>query len=382
MSIFEKFIDLFVDIWSKGIAGVDFSKISIAIFILLFFLILRGLIAKFILKRLQKYVARTTNQFDDALVKASEGPVKFLPIVLGVFVATSYMDFDGKTLAFADNVNRSLVTILIFWLIHQIVEPITYLIKKVEQLFSRDLLNWIIKANKILIIFFGFAATLDIWGVKIAPIIAGLGLFGIAIALGAQDLFKNLISGILVLVEKRFKIGDWIYVEDVIEGVVERIGFRSTVVRKFDKSIATIPNAQFAENAVVNISETTHWRINWFITLQYNTTVEQLKKIRDEIEKYITTFKDFKISESTEHAVRIDKFSDSSIDMYVRCFAKTNDWSEWLKVKERLERNDADISELERINEQITHYEGLLQDMKKKISSTDVSRTIFRSGNQ
>ena len=53
-----------------------------------------------------------------------------------------------------------------------------------------------------------------------------------------------------------------------------------------------------------------------------------------------------------------------------------------VKVKERLERNDADISELDRINEQITHYEGLLQDMKKKMSSTDVSRTIFRSGNQ
>ena len=53
-----------------------------------------------------------------------------------------------------------------------------------------------------------------------------------------------------------------------------------------------------------------------------------------------------------------------------------------VKVKERLERDDADISELDRINEQITHYEGLLQDMKKKISSTDVSRTIIRSGNQ
>ncbi|HIF37438.1 MAG: hypothetical protein CXT75_06580 [Methanobacteriota archaeon] len=53
-----------------------------------------------------------------------------------------------------------------------------------------------------------------------------------------------------------------------------------------------------------------------------------------------------------------------------------------IKVKKRLERNDADISELDRIKEQITHYEGLLQDMKKKISSTDVSRTIFRSSNQ
>ena len=53
-----------------------------------------------------------------------------------------------------------------------------------------------------------------------------------------------------------------------------------------------------------------------------------------------------------------------------------------IKVKERLEKDDADISELERINEQISHYKGLLQDMKKKISSTDVSRTLFRSSNQ
>ena len=53
-----------------------------------------------------------------------------------------------------------------------------------------------------------------------------------------------------------------------------------------------------------------------------------------------------------------------------------------IKVMERLERDDADISELERINEQISHYEGLLQDMKKKMSSTDVSRTLFRSSNQ
>ena len=322
--------------WKDGIAGVDFTQIFISIIIFLLFLILRGLIAKFILKRLKKYVEKTTNQFDDALVEASEGPVKFLPIVLGIFVATSYMDFEGKTLEFVNNVNRSLITILIFWLIHQVVEPLTYLIKKAEELFSKDLLNWIIKANKILIIFFGFAATLDIWGIKIAPIIAGLGLFGVAVALGAQDLFKNLISGVLVLVEKRFKIGDWIYVENIIEGIVERIGFRSTVIRKFDKSIATIPNASFAENAVVNISETTNWRISWIITLQYNTSIDQLKNIRDQIEKYITTSKDYKISETTEHAIRIDKFSDSSIDMYIRCFTVTDDWGEWLKVKERL----------------------------------------------
>ena len=336
MNILENFKNLFIEIWQQGIAGINFTQIGIGIIIFLLFLLLRGLISNFILKRLQNYVDKTTNKFDDALVRASTGPIKFLPIVLGIFVASSYMEFDGKMLVFVDNINRSLITILIFWLIHQVVEPLTYLIRRVEELLSKDLLNWVVKANKILIIFFGFAATLDIWGIKIAPIIAGLGLFGVAVALGAQDLFKNLISGVLVLVEKRFKIGDWIYVEGITEGIVERIGFRSTVIRKFDKSIATIPNSSFAENAVVNISETTYWRISWIITLQYSSTIDQLKNIRDQIEKYIESNKDFKIGEDTEHAVRIDKFSDSSIDLYVRCFTKTNEWGEWLKVKERL----------------------------------------------
>ena len=110
-------------------------------------------------------------------------------------------------------------------------------------------------------------------------------MFGVAVALGAQDLFKNLISGILVLVEKRFKVGDWILVENIIEGIVEKIGFRSTVVRKFDKSVAVIPNFQFAENAVINVSQKTNWLISWNITLQYDTTIDQLKKIRDKITK-------------------------------------------------------------------------------------------------
>ena len=180
----------------------------------------------------------------------------------------------------------------------------------------------------------GAAAVLELWGIKIGPIIAGLGLFGVAVALGAQDLFKNLISGILVLVEKRFRMGDWIRVDGIIEGVVEKIGFRSTVIRKFDKSLAIIPNFQFAENAVINVSQTTNWLISWIITLQYDTTVDQLKTIRDQIEEHINKSEDF--DQSIGVAVRVDKFADSSIDMYVRCFSKTNSWNEWLKVKENL----------------------------------------------
>ena len=350
MDIFENFSTLFLEVWEKGILGVDIFQILIGLGIFLIFLLFRGLISKVIIGRLKKIAKRTTNKLDDTFVQAMEGPARFFPIVIGFFIASYYLEFSPESQSFIDNVNKSLITILIFWLMHQFIQPVTYLLGGLEKLLTRELIGWIVKALKILIFILGAAAVLELWGIKIGPIIAGLGLFGVAVALGAQDLFKNLISGILVLVEKRFKVDDWIIVEDIIEGIVERIGFRSTVVRKFDKSLAIIPNFQFAENAVINVSATTNWIISWVITLQYNTTVEQLKKIRDEIEKYITTSKDYKTS--LGYAVRVDKFSDSSIDMYIRCFTVTDDWDEWLKVKERLaieikqivEKNDASFA--------------------------------------
>jgi len=334
MEIFQNFSSLFIQVWKQGILGIDIFQILIGLGIFLIFLLFRSFISKVIIRRLENMAKRTTNKLDDTFVEAMKGPARFLPIVIGFFIASYYLEFSPESQTFIDNVNKTLITILIFWLLHQFIQPVAYLLGGLEKILARELINWIFKAFRILIIILGAAAVLDLWGIKVGPIIAGLGLVGVAVALGAQDLFKNLISGILVLVEKRFKIGDWIIVENVIEGIVEKIGFRSTAVRKFDKSIAIIPNFQFAENAVINVSQTTNWLISWVITLQYDTTIDQLKTIRNEIESYIKQSEDYNIK--IGYAVRIDKFSDSSIDMYIRCFTKTDDWDEWLAVKERL----------------------------------------------
>ncbi len=334
MDIFVNFKELFLSVWQKGILGIDIFEILIGLGIFLVFLIFRGLISKLIIKKLELISKRTSNKLDDTFVKAMVGPARFLPIVLGFFIASYYMSFSEETRNFVDNINRTLITILIFWIIHQIIEPISYILSGLGKILTRELIGWIIKSLKVLIFILGAAAVLELWGIKIGPIIAGLGLFGVAVALGAQDLFKNLISGILVLVEKRFKMGDWILVEGIIEGIVEKIGFRSTVIRKFDKSIAIIPNFQFAENAVINISQTTNWIVSWTINLQYDSTIDQLKTIRNEIEDYIKTNEDYK--PELGYAVRVDSFAESSIDMYIRCFTKTDDWDEWLAVKERL----------------------------------------------
>ena len=189
----------------------------------------------------------------------------------------------------------------------------------------------------------GAAAVLEIWGIKVGPIIAGFGLIGVAVALGAQDLFKNLIAGLLILAEKRFHKGDWIHVEGVVEGHVETIGFRSTMVRRFDKAPVMVPNSQLSDTAVINFTAMTHRRIKWLIGVEYRTSVDQLRQIRDQIAAYIDETSDFAPKTDVSTFVRIDSFGDSSINIMVYCFTLTTKWGEYLEIKERLAYKVMDI---------------------------------------
>ena len=336
MEAINRFKELFLEVWSQGVFGLNASDIIVGIIIFLIFYVLRRLFARFVISKLSKIVNKTSNKIDNTVVEVIEGPLKFLPIVLGFFIATSYIELSLEVQNFVDLLNRTLITIFIFWLLHQLVIPFSYIIKNFEDKISKPLVDWTLKGLEIIIIVLGIVAVLELWGIKVGPVIAGLGLFGVAVALGAQDLFKNLISGIMILMEKRFTIGDVILVSNEVEGVVEQIGFRSTLVRRFDSTPVMIPNYKFAEQSVTNYSRRHHRRIRWLIGFEYKTTIDQLKKIRDSITKLIEDNEDFAKNENSSFFIRIDSFSDSSIDMLVQAFTVTNDWSEFLRIKEEL----------------------------------------------
>ena len=336
MNSFNQFLSLFSEVWSEGVFGINVSEIIIGLVIFLFFYVLRRLFARFLINRLNKIVLKSNNQLDDTLIAVIEGPLKFLPVVIGFFIASSFIDFSSNVQNFIDLFNRSLITIFIFWLLHQLVIPFSFLIKKFEEKISKPLVDWTLRGLKILIFILGIVAILELWGIKVGPVIAGLGLFGVAVALGAQDLFKNLISGIMILMERRFTIGDVILVSGEVEGVVEQIGFRSTLIRRFDSTPVMVPNYKFAEQSVTNHTRRHHRRIRWLVGLEYRTNTSQLKKIRDEIKEAIINNQDFAKNDNTSFFVRIDSFSESSIDMLVQAFTETNDWGEYLKIKEDL----------------------------------------------
>ena len=336
METFNSFTDLFFDVWNNGVFGINATDIIVSLVIFLLFYLLRRLIARFILNRLSRIVSKTSNQIDDAVIEVLDGPLKFLPVVLGFFIASSYLDVSDNNQDFLDLLNRSLITIFIFWLLHQLIIPFSFVIKNFESKISKPLVDWTLKGLKILVIVLGAVAILELWGIRVGPVIAGLGLFGVAVALGAQDLFKNLISGIMILMEKRFTVGDVILVSGEVEGVVEQIGFRSTLVRRFDSTPVMVPNYKFAEQSVTNYTRRHHRRIRWLIGLEYRTSIDQLKNIRDEINNLIEKDDNFAKNQNASFYVRIDSFSDSSIDMLVQTFTVSNEWAEFLKIKENL----------------------------------------------
>ena len=109
MELLNNFSEIFLSVWNRGILGVDIFQILIGIGIFLIFLIFRGLISKLIIKKLEIISKRTTNKLDDTFVNALIGPARFLPIVLGFFIASYYMSFSEDGRAIVDTINRTLI---------------------------------------------------------------------------------------------------------------------------------------------------------------------------------------------------------------------------------------------------------------------------------
>jgi len=336
MNFFENFYIQIKKVFIDGVFGISLGDLAIILFLIIVSLLIRSLVAKILVNKVKTLVSKTGNKIDDKLFEALLPPFRLLPIVIVFLTITLYFDVESTLGLYFQKINNTLSTIFVFWLIHQALIPFSNVFNKLDKILTKGLVLWIVRSLKYLIIFLGIVAVLEVWGIKIGPVIAGLGLFGVAVALGAQDLFKNLISGIMILLEKRFQLGDVINVPGHTEGTVEHIGFRSTLIRKFDTTPITIPNYIFAEAPILNYSNRNFRRINWTIGLEYNSTLEQIKNLTGSISSYLSKNQNFMVNENYKSFVRLEKFNDSSIDILIICFTSTKDWDKYLEIKEDL----------------------------------------------
>lgn len=332
----SQFWAMALSVWHTGVFGRDVGDVIVALLIFALFYVLRALCSRLVVYYVHRWAQKGHIHINGGLGDAVAKPLQFLFLILGFFFATRYLGFEGLSAEIVDNISRSLIAIAIFWTIYNAIMPLGTIFRRLDHVLPQEIIEWMITGAKIAVALVGGATVLQIWGIQVAPVIAGLGLFGVAVALGAQDLFKNLIGGLSVLIERRFRIGDWINVEGVVEGTVERIGFRSTLIRRFDKAPVYVPNQNLSDNAVINFTAMTFRRIAWVIGIEYRASSDQLRQIRDGIDAHIAGNPAFVASEKASRTVRIDSFGPSSIDIVVTCFTHATDYAGWMEVKEGL----------------------------------------------
>ena len=289
-----------------------------------------------VFKSLMAFANTSQSTHDDAFVISLKKPLTLIPLGIGIYAFVNALPLEETYNAYATLFVQSYFYLAVFWSIADSIDPLRDFVGEKYDFLSTTLRAWIFRAIKFVAYLVGIVSVLELWGIDAASIIAGLGLFSVALALGAQNFFKNLIGGLLIIGEKRFKQGDWINVEGVAEGEVEKIDFRSTLIRRFDKAPVFVPNSVLSDSEIINFSAMPFRRLMFNVGLIYQTTPDTILAIRKDIETYIANNDDLANADEATTTIRVTQFNDSSIDMLVYCFTRSTKWHDFCAAREQL----------------------------------------------
>ena len=331
-------------IFELQILNIPVYKWILATLTFLLFIVLRKVVSHLIVKSIRVVVSRTKTRIDDKLLDLVESPLRFLFIVLGIW---AFFDILGIKNEFITHLIRSLFIFNIFWLFYNgtyvFKEEIDKFGQRIGGELAKEVSSFVNKTIKAFVIILGLVALLQEWGINVSAFVASMGLGGLAFALAAKDTAANLFGGLSILADKTFKIGDWVLINEKIEGIVEDIGLRTTKIRTFEKSIVTVPNSLIANSPVENFSRRDSRRIKFLVGLTYDTPRETIKKIVKEIKELLENHPG--INKNQTLLVNFYEFSDSSLDIFVYCYTNTPDWAKWLEIKEDIQLKIMDIVE-------------------------------------
>jgi len=331
----EGLIQIINNVWTQGFLGIGITEIIISFLIFIVGAISRAFFVGRVLKWLESITAKTDSEIDDVLLQSFRKPLGFIPITLALYCIAVYLPLSGVADLFATNIIKALIAFTIFSTLANSISPIFNAFTSTAVL-TKSMTVWLERAARIIIWIIGIGVIFDIFGIQIGPLVAGLGLFSVAVALGAQDLFKNLISGLLIIGENRFQPGDRIEVTGQLHGIVEDIGFRSTLIRMFDTAPMLVPNKDLSDVMVINHGKMKFRRVSWTLNLVYSTTQEQLAKICDDISEYINHSDQFANNPDQESFARTEELGASSIDVRVLCYTDPIGLTDFSKIRQNL----------------------------------------------
>ena len=295
---------------------------------------------------------KTNTVYDELILFSIKTPSTYLIIFGYIFVITDYFN-KNEVLNLNFSLSAaifSLVVIIISWSLLRGLNYYLQLKPFTKNLSSEDDITLItetyeivVRILKILVVVITALIIMQEIGLSISGLLAFGGVGGLIVGLAAKDLLSNFFGGMMIFFDRPFRVGEFIKSPDRnIEGIVEKIGWRLTVVRTFSKNVLYIPNTAFSSIIVENATRMSNRRINETIGIRY----DDLNKMTDIIQDVNNILESNPDIDQTQKAkVYFKSFSASSCDFFIYAFTKTKDWEEFLRIKQDVLLKVAEIIE-------------------------------------
>jgi len=334
----------------KFLNQISSNEISLQIFLILGFGFALLIVKNWLIQFLAGITKNTKNEFDDIILDSVSKPFSYLIIIISFLLIFDRINHhNGYIESFAPSYFFYSIFLVFFAL-----SLIRFLDKYYEnKLFLKNISRQddpivveqtyeiTIRVSKIVIIVVSVLILMQEFGLSISGLLAFGGVGGLVVGLAAKDLLSNFFGGLMIYFDRPFKVGEFIKSPDRnIEGIVESIGWRLTVVRTFSKNVLYIPNSAFSNIIVENATRMTNRRFNEVIGVRYED-MGNIPTIVTEIRSFLESHED--IDQSIQPVVYFTSFEASSCDIIVYAFTNTKDWRQFLEVKEAILFRIADI---------------------------------------
>lgn len=319
--------------WFGAETAETLSRLVIVAVILAFTLLMLRWVIVWAIRRLLHFTGRTRTTLDERLLGAIDPPLRLIIGVLGVWWTLDILELTEKLNRLPDRVITSLIAVAIFAALFRMIDVLADPVAGIATLDSRidsSVVRFGQQVLKGIIVLFAFVVIMDQFGYNLNGLLAGLGIGGLAVALAAQEALSNLVGYFVILSDSPFYIGDYIESESAT-GVVEKIGFRSTRIRKLDQSLVVVPNAQLTANSITNWSRLSKRRLDMNVGITYDATPNQLlavvQAIRDMLMQHPRVIQDSVF-------VQFVNFGESTLDIRVICHIDEPRWTDFQQIKQ------------------------------------------------
>ena len=313
------------------------SQDWLVVFIVILFVVILHISIRFIVKIVTKLANKTSNNIDNIILDHSVRPLKNYITLYGFYLITNILELPKEPIAFENIIIMILKILFILntsWLFIGITNSVSeFLFKRAAKTSSKldeQLLPIFQQTMSFFIYLMASVYTIQMMGYSISAIITGLGIGGLAVAMAAKDTLANLFGSIMIFIDRPFKMGDWIKINGD-EGVVEEIGFRSTRIRTFSKTLISLPNSTIVMSSINNFSKMTKRRIKMTIGLTYDSPAKDIEGVVSDINSYL---ENSKLVHEEQILVYFTGFGPSSLDIFIYFFTKTTNWAKFLEAQQ------------------------------------------------